>query len=125
MLTGNQIRKLYLFKSGIFYLGLDEDAKKLSELFDFKMTDLNKTIKKVGFPAKKIDYYAKLLNACSVDFEIIDETQTKIENFNDYLHQEEIKNILLSVKKLDMNTISFQDAFYLLKDLNEKLKNFE
>ena len=46
--------KLYLFKSGIFYIGLEEDATTLSKLFDFKITPLNDTVKKAGFPAKKL-----------------------------------------------------------------------
>ena len=32
---------LYLLKSGIFYIALDEDALTLSDLFNFKLTDLN------------------------------------------------------------------------------------
>ena len=47
--------KLYLFKSGIFYISLNEDAKKLSELFNFKITQLNDTVKKAGFPAKNLN----------------------------------------------------------------------
>ena len=35
--------KLYLFKSGIFYIGLEEDAENLSKLSDFKITPLNDT----------------------------------------------------------------------------------
>ena len=46
--------KLYLFKSGIFYISLNEDAIKLSQLFDFKITPLNENVKKAGFPTKKI-----------------------------------------------------------------------
>lgn len=32
---------LYLFKSGIFFIALNEDATKLSEIFGFKITNLN------------------------------------------------------------------------------------
>ena len=46
--------KLYLFKSGIFYIGLEEDATTLSKLFGFKITKLNDTVQKAGFPAKKL-----------------------------------------------------------------------
>ena len=31
---------IYLFKSGIFYIALDEDAKFLSEKYNYKLTNL-------------------------------------------------------------------------------------
>ena len=43
-LKNKDINKVYLFKSGIFYIALEEDAKKLSELFDFKLTNLNESV---------------------------------------------------------------------------------
>lgn len=33
--------QLYLFKSGIFYIFLDEDAKLISTKFNLKLTNLN------------------------------------------------------------------------------------
>lgn len=115
---------LYLLKNGIFYISLNKDAEKLSELFGFKITNLNDTVTKCGFPETKLDFYTNLLNTCNVDFEIIDVVQKKVKNVSNYLQQEKLNKILKSIEKLDMNQVSFQDAFYMLKDLNEKLKNF-
>lgn len=42
--------KLYLFKSGIFYIFLDEDAKKMSNFLNLKLTNLNESICKCRFP---------------------------------------------------------------------------
>jgi len=121
-LKKNNPEKLYLLKSGIFYIGLNEDAKKLSQLFDFKITNLNDTTKKCGFPEKKLEFYTKLLTSCSVDFEIVDDTGTKVQDFSGYLQNENAKEIIKKIQKLDMNTISFQQAFNLLNDFHEKLK---
>ena len=41
---------LLLFKSGIFYIAIAEDAIKLSNLLHLKLTNLNDTIQKCGFP---------------------------------------------------------------------------
>ena len=41
---------ILLFKSGIFYISIDDDALKLSSLFHLKLTNLNDSIKKCGFP---------------------------------------------------------------------------
>ncbi len=64
--------KLYLFKNGIFYIALQDDAKKLSQIFDFKITNLNENVVKCGFPLKRLDHYINLLKQNEIDFEIID-----------------------------------------------------
>lgn len=115
--------KLYLFKSGIFYIGLNEDALALSKLFDFKLTPLNDTVQKTGFPAKKLDFYTKLLHTCSIDFEIIDLNYGKIENQQDYLNNQKAQDILKKIKNLDMNSVSYKEAFEILRKANQELKN--
>ncbi len=41
---------LYLFKSGIFYIFLDENAKIISNILNLKLTNLSPTVVKCGFP---------------------------------------------------------------------------
>ena len=54
--------KIYLLKSGIFYIALNEDAEKVSKLFNFKITNLNGTVIKCGFPEKQLEKYTNLLS---------------------------------------------------------------
>ena len=37
---------IYLFKSGIFFIAIDDDARTLSNAFDFKLSNLNNDILK-------------------------------------------------------------------------------
>ena len=113
---------LYLFKSGIFYIGLNEDASKLANLFQFKITNLNDTVTKCGFPTKKLEFYTNLLNRCSVKFEIIDPNALKTSPI-DYLNYTKTKEILQSIANLDMNSISFEESFQILQDFNKTLKS--
>jgi len=115
--------KIYLFKNGIFYIALQDDAKKLSEIFDFKITNLNDSVIKCGFPSKRLDFYVDLLNQNHINFEIIDSNYGKIENYSDYLNNETVKNIITSIVELDMDNISFKQSFDFLNDINIKLKN--
>lgn len=115
-------KKIYLFKSGIFYVALQDDAQKLSEIFDFKITNLNDNVIKCGFPLKRLEFYINLLKQKNVDFEIVDNNYSKIENYSDYLNNESVKNILHSIVELDMNDISFKQAFEILNNLHIKLK---
>lgn len=53
--------KLYLFKSGIFLLFLDDDAKIASSLLSLKLGKLNDDILKCGFPTTSLQKYSNLL----------------------------------------------------------------
>ena len=86
--------KIYLFKSGIFFIALNEDATKLSEIFGFKITNLNDTVTKCGFPAKRIEYYSSLLDKMNIDFELIDSNSKKIENSSEYISNLNFNSII-------------------------------
>lgn len=114
--------KLYLFKSGIFYIALDEDSKKLSELFEFKLTNLNDSITKCGFPQKRLEFYVKKLKSLNIPFEIVDLNYSKIDNYSDYLNNNKIKNIIQSILDIDMDNTSFREAFDFLYKMKEEIK---
>ena len=107
--------KLYLFKSGIFYIALEDDAKKLSKLFEFKITNLNQSVIKCGFPQKRLEFYIDKLNSLNVPFEIIDLNYSKVDNYSDYLNNSKVKDIIQSIMKIDMNNISFKESFEFLE----------
>ena len=53
-LKGKDTSMLYLFRSGIFYIGLDEDAKKLTETLGLKLTNFDGNTVKCGFPSNSL-----------------------------------------------------------------------
>lgn len=113
--------KIYLFKSGIFYIALDEDAKKLADVFSFKLTNLNENIVKCGFPQSRLEHYISQLKLSNISFEIID-NHSKIENHSDYIHNIKVKNIIDTIINIDMNDITFKQSFELLEKINKELK---
>ena len=62
--------QLYLFKSGIFYIFLDEDAKLISTKFNLKLTNLNSIVVKCGFPTSQIEKYTNLFNIANIFFKL-------------------------------------------------------
>ena len=122
---------LYLLKSGIFYIALDEDALTLSDLFNFKLTDLNKNIIKCGFPASRISYYSNLLSLKNINFQIIE----SIDEDNFYLSQysnnsSSINNssfanlpIVEEILNINFDEITFKESFFILQKLQNDLKN--
>lgn len=121
-LKNQDVEKIYLFKSGIFYIALDEDAKKLSEMFSFKLTKLNENIVKCGFPDKRLDFYINQLNLSKIPFEIIDSNYSTINNYSDYINNKKIQKVMNSIITIDMNNITFKDTFEFLEKINNELK---
>ena len=119
-LKNSNKEKLYLFKSGIFFIALNEDATKLSEIFGFKITNLNETVTKCGFPAKRIEYYSSLLDKMNIDFELIDSNSQKIEDSSEYISNLNFNNIIDKLVKIDFDNITCKDAFDILYDLSLK-----
>lgn len=121
-LKQNNPNKIYLFKSGMFYIGLQEDAQKLSDIFGFKITKLNEEVNKVGFPVNRLEYYSGKLDVMdNVKYEIVDSNYGTISNYNDYLNNVKLKNITNSILKLDLDNTTFRQAFDFLGDIKGKL----
>lgn len=121
-LKQNNPNKIYLFKSGMFYIGLQEDAQKLSDIFGFKITKLNEEVNKVGFPINRLEYYSGKLDVMdNVKYEIVDSNYGTISNYNDYLNNVKLKNITDSILKLDLDNTTFRQAFDFLGDIKGKL----
>lgn len=121
----NELKKedassIYLFRVGIFYNILNEDAKLINEKLGLKITDLGPSIFKCGFPVSQLDKYIILLNKLKIKYKVIDNLPNS--NINDYMKNIEIKKILNKITDLDMNNTTFQQSFNILLDIKNKLE---
>lgn len=124
----NELKKedassIYLFRVGIFYNILNEDAKLINEKLGLKITDLGPSIFKCGFPVSQLDKYIILLNKLKIKYKVIDNLPNS--NIGDYMKNVEIKKILNKIDGLDMNNTTFQQAFNILLDLQNKIKELK
>ncbi|MBQ9298845.1 MAG: hypothetical protein IJ223_07500 [Clostridia bacterium] len=115
---------IYIFRVGIFYNILNEDAKIINEKLNLKITNLSPEIFKCGFPVSTLDKYKKILNEKGIKYKIIDNLPNNM-NTADYMNNVEIKHIISKIKNLDMNNTTFQQAFNILLDIQNKLKNIQ
>lgn len=113
---------LYLFKSGIFYMALNDDANRLSDALSLKVTNITEKIYKCCFPVNKSDYYFKTLESLNIAYKIIDPSQNVVLNYAEYKNNEKFSNIIKNLLKLDLNKVSFQDAYIILTDTVHDLK---
>ena len=123
-LKKNDASSIYLFRVGIFYNILNEDAKLINEKLGLKITDLGPSIFKCGFPVSQLDKYIILLNKMKIKYKVINNLPND-SNINDYLKNVEIKKILNKITDMDLNNTTFQQAFNTLLDIQNKLKNMK
>lgn len=109
---------IYLFKNGVFYLALEDDAKILSKEFNLKLTNLNDNAVKCGFPCSSFDkYYIKLKNL-NKEFNIVE--KDTISNATIYLENQMIKNILDEIIAINIDNLSVSEAYAFIEKLKDK-----
>lgn len=105
---------LYLFKSGIFYIFLDKDAEKINEIFQFKLTNLNKEVLKCGFPLKSLNKYMVKFKEKKLKVIIID-NKKKVETVKKYIEDVNVMAFINEIKRINIDEISPMAAYLLLK----------
>lgn len=62
--------KIYIFRVGIFYNILNEDARLVSKEIGLKITDLSPEIIKCGFPVATLEKYTNLLKEHDISLKL-------------------------------------------------------
>lgn len=105
---------VYLFKSGVFYIALDEDAKLLSKMLDLKINTQNKSFIKCGFPISKIEKYKMFLNNMNIKYRIIEELEKDSINYSPSL---EVKKLIELINSKDIDSLSIIYAYKHMKQI--------
>lgn len=110
--------KVYLFKVGIFYNILNEDARVVSNALGLKLTNLSSEIIKCGFPIAKLEKYTHLLESHNILFRIVSNPapEYQISSYND---------IIQRIQSIDLNNTTCKEAFDILYNIQQKLKNIQ
>lgn len=82
---------VYLFKSGAFYIAINEDANLLNTQLNLKITPLGTDMIKCGFPVLSIEKYKEMMEECEIIYKIVEFENDNISR-NNYNKQEN-KNI--------------------------------
>ena len=77
-------KTIYLFKSGIFFIALNEDAHLLSNLFELKLGKLNDSVVKAGFPCSSYDKYENMFKSRNLNVQIVNVEEQKYTKFKEY-----------------------------------------
>lgn len=120
---------LYLFKNGIFYIFLDEDAKKMSSILNLKLTNLNDSVLKCGFPINSSQKYIQMLNDKNYNFKIVENSSKTINTIsNNSLNSKAIIELLSKIANTNPDNLSIREVYLFLEDISKQanliLKNY-
>jgi len=107
-LKSNDSNKLYLFKSGKFYIFIADDADTINNYVVLKKVKFTNDTYKCGFPSDVLDDYLRVFNNHNLDIEII-------EDFN--VNKEELLSNI--IKSIDVNKLTPIDALNKLNELKD------
>ena len=116
---------LYLFKYGIFFIFVDEDAKIVSNLLHLKLGQLNDTIVKCGFPINSLEKYVNLLKSTNYQVEIVNSNPESIFSTSEYLYFENLKKVADEFLKLKIDDLSISQAYDFLYRMQNNLNEIK
>ena len=110
--------KLYLFKVGNFYLFLNEDAKRISEITTLKLSNVG-NVYKCGFPINSIDKYLKVFNNLNLNVEVVEEEINKEENktpLEELMIYKQYYTMMLYIEKITLKYPKYE-KYALVKEI--------
>lgn len=115
----------YLFKSGVFFIFISDDAKIIAPLLNLKLTNLNSVIMKCGFPVNSSEKYFRKMKELNLKIQIVTlKDNSSNYDFEKYLDTKEMIEIIDNFLNVDIDNLSISQSFDLLYDLQNKFKNF-
>ena len=117
---------IYLFKSGIFYLFLDNDAKKkMAPLLNLKLTNLNETILKCGFPVNNLNKYLDIIRKLGYTIKIVDTVNSSPLSDSNFLTNSSVKKLVMDLASIKADTLSIKEAYSLIENLSLNAKQIQ
>lgn len=105
--------KLYLFKTGIFYTFLDEDAKLINSLIGLKLVKLNEAVVKCSFPISQLLKYSIIFKNFNLDYLIIDDLW-HVSTSTNYLNNMKLLSFIKKFKTANIEYLSIRKAYDLI-----------
>lgn len=103
--------KLYLFRSGKFYIFIADDCDKINEYMVLKKVKFCNETYKCGFPENVLEDYLRVFSNHKLDIELVE----NIDISGNTIHE--------IIKNTDINKITPIEALKILEKLKEIVNN--
>ena len=105
--------KLYLFKSGNFYIFVGEDCDFINNYIVLKTAKFSNESEKCGFPINSLEQYLRVFSNHKLYIEIIENIPIK---------NDKNENVTDIINKIDINNITPVEALIILNRIKELIK---
>jgi len=120
-LKKQDIKTVCLFKIGIFFIALEDDARKLSSTFNFKLGNLNNDVVKCGFPCNSFYKYYPMFQSYNIEIKIIESENNTLYTVNEYKQKQDVSELLYFISSIDVDNLSVSNAYKLIEELKNKV----
>ncbi|MDO5557872.1 MAG: hypothetical protein Q4G05_06535 [Clostridia bacterium] len=116
---------LFLFKSGIFFIFIDEDARIISNILNLRLTHLTDKVMKCGFPSSSIEKYLELFKHLPYTIKVIDNPKNITYTPRDFSLDNKVKNLLSDLVNVNTDTLSVREAYDFIENIQKRAKTME
>ena len=113
-LKAEDSNKLYLFKSGKFYIFVGDDCDIINNYVVLKKTKFSNESDKCGFPENVLNDYLRVFKNHNLDIEVINDVSLNKDNL-----------LYNYIENIDINTITPLESLNYLKKIKELINNEE
>lgn len=105
---------VYLFQKWHFLYCIRRGCNFLSNKINLKLTNLNPSVVKCGFPSASLDKYVTLFKSNNINFKIIEnDTVFSAEEYNG---NRKANNIINPIKDVNIDSLSVGDAYKFIEN---------
>lgn len=98
----------------------------MSSALNLKLTNLNESVVKCGFPIQNLDKYLNLLKNMNYEAKIVDTSiDSKPFTAKNYVENNDIQTFLSELADIDVENLSIREAYSLLEKIHEKAEKLK
>lgn len=116
----------YLFKTRSSYIFISNDARIIAPLLNLELTKLNSVILKCEFPINSSEKYLQKIEQLEIKIQIVILDDVNFDyNYEKTLTSEKFIEYIDNFLDINIDDLSSQKAFELLKNLQNEFKYFK
>ena len=92
-----------------------------SNKINLKLTNLNPSVVKCGFPSASLDKYVSLFKSNNINFKIVE--QNTVFSAEEYNGNKKTSDIINLIKNVNVDSLSVGDAYKFIENLKDLVKD--
>lgn len=108
---------LYLFKSGMFFILVGDDAIIANKLLGLRLSSFSSESFKCGFPSNSLERYTSLISNSQYHFKVINSNQCIAYTIKEYCIDTNILQLLNAICQINTDELSIKETYTCISRL--------